>query len=123
MNPSISPAQLARYRASARRREQEQKQRCQQRQQKGWCVAREAAQILKDEFGARQVKLFGSMLHLKRIHSESDIDLAVKGLDDSQYLQAVARLLDLSNFSVDLVQVEHCKPRILSVIEQEGVEL
>ena len=63
------------------------------------------------------------MLEARRIRSESDIDLAVEGLADDQYLQAVAELLDLSAFSVDLVQMEHASPRLREVIEQKGVEL
>jgi len=123
MIQSISPAQLARYRASAQKREQKRTQSHQQRQQQGWRVAHQAAQILKQELGAKRVLLFGSMLHLKRIHNESDLDLAVEGLPDQQYLQAVARLLDLSDLSVDLVQLEHTTPNLRTVIKTEGVEL
>ena len=123
MMQSISPEQLGRYRASAQKREQAQQQQHQQRQEKGWRIARQAAHILKQQFGAQQVKIFGSMLNLERIHSESDLDLAVKGLDDDNYLQAVACLLDLSDLSVDLVQVEHTTPQLRTVIDREGVVL
>ncbi|MGA7932397.1 MAG: nucleotidyltransferase domain-containing protein [Kovacikia sp.] len=119
----LSPEELAQYRETVRRRQAEREQQQQTRQQRGWQVAREAAQVLKQEFGARQVWLFGSMLEVKRVRAESDIDLAVAGLPDDRYLEAVVRLLDLSDFSVDLVQVEHARSRIREVIEQKGVEL
>jgi uncharacterized protein len=119
----ISPEELAQYRETVRRRQAEREQQQQARQQRGWQVAREAAQVLKQEFGARQVWLFGSLLDVQRVRAESDIDLAVEGLPDDRYLQAVVRLLDLSDFSVDLVQIEHARPRIRQVIEQKGVEL
>jgi predicted nucleotidyltransferase len=119
----LSPEELAQYRATVRRRQAEQEQQQQARQQRGWQVAREAAQVLKQEFGAQQVWLFGSLLDVQRVRAESDIDLAIAGLPDDRYLAAVARLLDLSDFSVDLVQLEHASPRIRQMIEQKGVEL
>lgn len=94
-----------------------------ERQQQGWQVARQAAQVLKQTFGVKQVKLFGSMLALPRIHPESDVDLAVGGLADDHYLEAVAQLLDLSELSVDLIQIEHAAPKILDAINQHGVDL
>ncbi|MEM8545232.1 MAG: nucleotidyltransferase domain-containing protein [Cyanobacteria bacterium P01_H01_bin.119] len=120
---NISAAELAQYRATAQRRQAAYQQQQIQRQQLGWQVARQAAELLQQHFQVRRVWLFGSMLEAQRIRSESDIDLAVEGLADDQYLQAVAELLDLSAFSVDLVQMEHASPRLREVIEQKGVEL
>lgn len=119
----ISPEKLAQYRATAQRRQTERQQWQQQRQQQGWQVARQAAQVLKQEFGARRVRLFGSLLDWRRVRTESDIDLAVEGLANERYLEAVTRLLDLSDFSVDLVQIESTKPRMTVIVEQQGVEL
>jgi predicted nucleotidyltransferase len=119
----LSPTELAQYRATAQRRQAERQHRQYQRQQRGWQVAQSAAQVLKQEFGAQRVRLFGSLLEVSRVRAESDIDLAVEGLSDSRYLEAVARLLDLSDFAVDVVQVEHATPRLCQVIEQQGVEL
>lgn len=119
----LSPEELAQYRATVRRRQAEREQRQQARQQQGWQVAREAAQLLKQEFGVRQVWLFGSLLDVQRVRAESDIDLAVEGLPDDRYLEAVARLLDLSDFAVDIVQLEHAMPRIREVVQQQGVGL
>lgn len=119
----ISPEQLNRYQASARQHQAQRQQHHLKRQQQGWQVAQQSAQILEQEFGASQVKLFGSMLDLQRIHEESDVDLAVEGLADDRYLEALARLLDLSPLSVDLVQIEHAPPKIQAAINQHGVKL
>lgn len=120
---TISPEQLSRYQATAQKHQAQRDQRHLERQQQGWQVAQEAAQILKTEFGVTQVKLFGSMLNVQRIHAESDVDLAVKGLVDHRYLEAVTRLLDLSDLSVDLVQIERAAPKLQAAIHQHGVEL
>lgn len=119
----ISPEQLEKYRASARQQQQARKQRMLERQQRGRQVAQQGAQLLKQAFGATRVVLFGSMVKPQRVHAESDLDLAVEGLSDERYLTAVAALLDLSDFSVDLLQLEHVPPRIRDNIAQQGIEL
>lgn len=106
MHP-IPQEQLQRYRESAQRMQADRDRRRYERQQQGWQVARQAAQLLKQEYGATKVMLFGSMVNRQRIHAASDVDLTVQGLPDNRYLEAVAALLDLSEFAVDLVQIEH----------------
>ncbi len=94
-----------------------------QRQQQGLEVAHKCAGILKQEFGAERVVLFGSMLNPERVTWRSDIDLAVWGLPEVDYFRAVGRVLDVDpNFSVDLVEVQHARPSILEGIH-EGIEL
>ena len=121
---NITPEQMAVYRATAQRRHQEELQELALRQQYGWEVARQGARLLKEQFGAKRVVLFGSLLDFKRIHQRSDVDLAVWGLDERYYFRAVAGLLDIDpTFSVDLVEAEHARPHILEAINTTGVEL
>jgi uncharacterized protein len=120
----ISDAQMAVYRATAQRLAQKRLQELQAKHQRAWEVAQQAAQILKQQFGVQQVAIFGSMLSRDRVHERSDLDLAVWGLDQSLYYQAVSRLLDLdSSLSIDLVEVELAKPKVRAAIEQEGIVL
>lgn len=129
MDPSVAPklaltdAALAKYRATAQRRQTQRLQWQQKRQQQGQQIAQQASKILKREFGVKRVRLFGSLLDSKRVHPESDIDLAVEGLPGKHYLTAVTRMLDLSDFSIDLVQIEHTRPRLKAVIEEQGIEV
>ena len=93
-----------------------------QRQQQGLEVARKAASILKQEFGAERVVLFGSMLDHERMWWGSDIDLAVWGLRSEDFFKAGAAIERCHNFSIDLVEIQSAKPHILNAIEQ-GQEL
>lgn len=93
-----------------------------ERQQQGLEVARQAAQILKQDFGAQRVVLFGSMLNPEQMWWGSDIDLAVWGLPEEDFLKAGAAIERKHNFSIDLVEIQHARPHILNAIEQ-GVEL
>ena len=123
MTLTPTKSEMARYIATARQREQIEQQQRQQRKHQGWQIAKQASGLLKEHFHVQQVWLFGSMLIPHRVHAHSDIDLAVAGLDPTRYLEAVVELLDLSEFSVDLVQVEYAQPSLLEVIKQQGVEL
>jgi predicted nucleotidyltransferase len=118
----ITPEQLEIYRKSAREREKDQHARLEARMQHAWELARKAAPILKEEFGASRVVLFGSLLHPELYHFRSDIDLAV--WDIQHYFRAVARLLDLDpEFDFDLVPFEDARPGIIALIQREGMDL
>ncbi len=120
----MTDAQMAVYRATAQRLDQERRQALHAKRERAWVVARQAAVLLRQQFGAQQVAIFGSMLVGDRVHERSDLDLAVWGMDASRYYQAVSQLLDLDpSLSVDLVEVERAKPNLRAIIEQEGVVL
>ena len=119
----LTPEQLAVYQASANAKKEQRRQQIMLRQQQGWEIAHQAARLLKEQFAAKRVILFGSLLNLDRMHPDSDIDLAVWGLPEQDYLQAVAQLLDLSDFSVDLIEAEYASPKLLNAIQETGVEL
>lgn len=94
----------------------------QQRQQQGLEVAKKCAQMLKEQFGAQRVVLFGSLLDPERMWWGSDIDLAVWGLPEKDFFKAGAAIERGHDFEIDLVEIQHAKPHILPGIEQ-GVEL
>lgn len=93
-----------------------------QRQQQGLKIASKAASILKQQFGAERVVLFGSMLDHERMWWGSDIDLAVWGLRSEDFFKAGAAIERGHNFAIDLVEIQSAKPHILNAVEQ-GQEL
>ncbi|WP_146031926.1 hypothetical protein [Salinibacter ruber] len=55
---------------------------------------------------------------------QSDIDLAVRGLDRADYFEAVARVQDEAvPFQVDLVRLEQCPASLRDVVRREGREI
>jgi predicted nucleotidyltransferase len=115
-------SELEVFRAAYRQRMQEREALRVARLTHAWELARQAAQILKTEFGASRVVVFGSLLHPKLFHQRSDVDLAV--WDVQHYFRAVTRLIDLEpGFDFDLVPVEDARPGVLETIEREGIDL
>ena len=122
--PHPSPEAMAVYRATAQRRAAEASRTLALRRVRAREVARQAAALLKEQFGATQVAVFGSTVHGHWFSATSDIDLAASGLASDDYFTAVARLQDLSpEFKVDLVALEHCKAELRESIAREGVIL
>lgn len=117
--PTIS--QMQTYVQTAQARQQQRQQKLDKRRQRASAIAHQAAQLLKTEFAASRVVLFGSVLG-KTFHESSDIDLAVWDLPEQCYFQAISKLLALSKFEVDLVEIQYATLEILAAIAQ-GQEL
>lgn len=120
----ISETQMARYRASAQKRWRAEARALDDRYQRAWQVARNAAQILRQTNGATRVLVFGSLVNKALFHPESDVDLAVWGMDEKEYFRAVSQLLSIApGIDTDLVRIEDAKPSLVQRIEKEGVEI
>ena len=115
-------AEMQIYIETARRRQQQQRAQLRQRREQGFELAKIAARLLREEFGVSRIVLFGSALSDATFHITSDLDLAVWDLPPADYLKAVARLMTLSDFSIDLVEAEAAAPHIQEGIAQ-GIEL
>lgn len=61
---------------------------------------------LAREFHVKKVVLFGSVLKEGEFREDSDIDLAVEGLEKKKFFKAAAMLMMKSDIPVDLKPVE-----------------
>lgn len=94
------------------------------RWERAWEVARKAGRLLYEEFGATRVVAFGSLAHRAWYSAWSDIDLAAWGIPADRFYRAVAAVTGVSSdFEVDLVDAENCRPAVSRCIEQEGIDL
>ena len=102
----------------------EEERKIKTRSRTGWVFARKAAKLLKSEFGADKVFVFGSLLHESSFTLWSDIDLSASGIAADKYYAAVAAVSDLSSSTkIDLIDLESCRPSLRDTILKEGVEL
>jgi uncharacterized protein len=121
---AIDEAKLAEYRLTWQKHEEERRQAILERQKRAHQAARSAAVILREQFGATRVRLFGSLLYPQSFHKHSDIDLAAEGMDDTLILKAwCAVSATAPEFEFDLVTPDECRPEIWSSMESEGIEL
>ena len=119
----LSPEQLRKYRPleAIRRRRAKTRVEISKRRRRAYAAALKAAELLKTEFGAEQVILFGSLARRGSFTLYSDIDLAVRGIHSDHYLTAMETVLYMNpDFKIDLVDIEFCSPAMRAEIEKDG---
>ncbi len=121
---AIAPEVMARYRRTAQAREAARRREIEGRRQAAWSVARQAAAVLRETFGATRVIAFGSLAHGAWFGPRSDIDLAVEGVPADAFWRAWAALDRLApGFEIDLVAIEAASERLRDEIISQGVAL
>ncbi len=120
----LSQDEVAAYREAARRRHQAEQRALPARERRAWDLARQAADVLRQEFAVDRVVVFGSLVHPSCFTAWSDVDVAAWGLRPEDTFRAIGMAMDLdAEITVNLVDVATCRPSLLRVIEQEGVPL
>jgi predicted nucleotidyltransferase len=120
----ISPEAMARYRATARRRQKAEQLALAAREQRAWALARQAAAALRQQFAVSRVVVFGSLVHPGRFTPWSDVDIAAWGLGPRDTFRAIGVAMDIdSEIAINLVDVNACRAEILRVIEREGIPI
>lgn len=119
----LTPEETDVYRRAWHDRQAAREAALRERAEMAMDVALEASRILKQEFAARHVWLFGSLAR-GTFGEASDIDLAVEGLQGREFYRAAGRLLSLKpGWVIDLVDTAEARPAIRRSIEAEGVLL
>lgn len=117
---NLTPEELQNYRPVRKPEKPEAIERWKQARQ----TAQTAAHLLRERFGARRVVAFGSILRREWFTPWSDIDIAAWGIPPQKFYQAVAAVTGISSeFKIDLVAPEDCRPALSQIIEREGVDL
>lgn len=106
------------WRKRLAREESERRMRAKQLRE----LAQACAHRLVQDFSARKVYLFGSLLREDIVHSRSDIDLAVEGLESARYFEALSALWKLlpAGVELDLVPLEEAKSGLAERVRAEG---
>lgn len=118
------PEEWKTYIETLRRRDRADRERIQHRYERAWQLARQAAEVLRRDFGATRVVVFGSLLRPSMFGERSDVDIAAWGIPPQDTLRAMSAVAYLDEqIEVNLVDVSTCKPGILRVIESEGVDI
>jgi predicted nucleotidyltransferase len=120
----LTSEDIAVYRAAARRRFEQEQRELALREKRAWELARWAAALLRKQFDATRVMVFGSLVHKGCFTPWSDVDVAAWGIRPENTFRAIGAVMDLdAEIEVNLVDVNTCAPSLLMTIEQEGIEL
>jgi len=79
---------------------------------KAWKLAKKAPKVLREQYHAERVAVFGSLLHESRFTEWSDIDIAAWGIAPDQTFRASGTVMDFaSSFKINLVDINTCTHR------------
>lgn len=124
MTADLTQEQMARYKRTAWLREKTRRRVADDRKQAAVPIAERAAAILKEQFGAQRVILFGSLAHGHWFGPKSDIDLAAEGIQASDFWRAWCALDEIdSDFEINLIAIESASASLQEALAHEGVEL
>jgi len=91
------------------------------RRRRAIVTAQKAAELLRREFGAEKIFVFGSLARRGGFTSWSDIDIAAKGIPPKRFFEAVGVIAGLSaEFKIDLIDIEKSPASMRKTIETEG---
>ncbi len=92
--------------------------------QRAWHTAHLIAAMLYEEFGATKVAIFGSLAEQGWFSKWSDIDVAVWGIPNENYLRASSKASNISGlFKVDLVDFESSNGLIRERIQNQLIPI
>ena len=118
----LTQQEIAAYRETIRLRETQEALEVQQRKARAWSLARQAAAILRETYGATRVVVFGSLANDPLFTRWSDVDLAAWGLRSEDTFRAIGALFDLdAEIPVNLVDVNAAPASLVATIEKEGI--
>ncbi len=122
----MSPEERKKYRPGMLReqRTEEDKKHLARRYDQAWRLTRRAASLLRRQYGASRVIVFGSLTNVTWFNPWSDIDLAAWEIPPEQFYAAVAAVTGLNqHFKIDLVDPENCRSELRKMIEKEGIDV
>lgn len=103
--------------------QQRQQQQAAEREalrQRAWQQVQRSAQVLRQQFGATGVFVYGSLVK-DRFSAESDIDIAVAGLAKERFYEAVAAVNEGCDRWIDLKPIESLEPYFWQRIQTQGI--
>ena len=116
MTESLDP-----YRETLRRRERSERDCSERRRDEGRAAAQQVARFLRRTYDVSRVVLFGSVAGDETLGPRSDIDIAVWGLPEEAYYEAIAKVQGVgAPFKVDVIRVEQAPASLREAVEQEG---
>ncbi len=88
----------------ARKKEEREKERVQL-----LAITIESLKSLAPQFALQTACITGSLVQAGRFHSHSDIDIAVTGLNDSNYFSFMAAMQHLLPRQVEVTELDKCR--------------
>jgi len=77
-------------------------------------------QLLMEKYTWKEIYLFGSIVQKGRFQPNSDVDIAVRGLNKFDYYAFIGEVSEILNRRVDVIRLEEC--HFSNSIEKKGMK-
>lgn len=122
--PELTHLELAQYRKTARNRHEYEQKQLALRKERAWELARQAAVLLRTQYQADRIFVFGSLVQRQGFSHWSDVDIAAWGIAASDTFRAIGAVMDLSDeMEINLVDIDTCSSSLRTTILEEGIAI
>lgn len=112
---------IQKARAFVQQKQAKRSQKNHQLFEKAWQDFENIVRVLTQKYHLRRIYQWGSLLDEKQFSSISDIDIAVEGIQSvEQYFQMLEEVDQLTDFHLDLVDIERIDPIHAETIKKRG---
>ena len=120
----VTASEIREYRRSRQARVARQRSRVEARRAEARSAASVAADLLRRDFGATRILVYGSVARGGDFTEHSDVDLLAWGIPAEREFSAVAACLGVSGeIRVNLAVAESSTTSLLAAAQREGDEL
>lgn len=103
------------------RKEQDQKKALEKRYNQAWQDSQEIIKFIIERYNPQRIYQWGSLLDREHFAEISDIDIALEGITSAeQIFEIYGNIMNMSDFSIDLVQMEKIAPEFAEIIKKKG---
>lgn len=104
-----------------KRREERRKEANHKRWEQAYKDFQRIVETIVNKYHPRRIYQWGSVLNPENFTEYSDIDVAVEGIESAEdYFALLGDIMELTNFEVDLVQLEKIHPLHADSIKKHG---
>ncbi len=108
-------------RAFLDRREQERNNHLADVHRQATADAERIVAFIRDTYQPTRILQWGSVLDPALFREYSDIDIAVEGISDAErFFSLLSDVEKMTDFPVDIVQLEHIEPEFRELLMQKG---
>lgn len=120
----LTRKEIEAYCVAAQRQEAKLELELQRRKERAWALARQASALLREEYGAARIVVFGSLARDHLFTLWSDVDIAAWGLRPEDTFRAIGNVYDLDpEIPLNLVDPNAASPSLVETILKEGIEI
>lgn len=78
-------------------------------------------EMIRAKYAPERIWQWGSLLEQENFRDYSDIDIALEGITDAEtFFKLMGEAMDMTNFSLDIVQMEKIEPEFSELIRMKG---